>query len=138
MINFVIMFWSIASLPAAFGEIPPGSISLDTVTPILGPLFGFIVPMHSLLIWLSLQIRRLQNIRRNSLIAFVLSALTLCYAFSVLFDVAPAAPSPAYTQNPFARNLAFTLVATGFAMLTGIYGVLGTSVPPIRERKTSH
>ncbi|MFO0975701.1 MAG: serine/threonine-protein kinase [Planctomycetaceae bacterium] len=137
VINFVIMLWSIASIPAAFGEIPPGSISMDTVTPILGPLFGFIVPMHSVLIWLSLQIRRLQNIRRNSAIAFVLSALTLCYALSVLFNIAPAAPSPAYAQNPFARNVAFTLVATGFAMLTGIYGVLETSVPAIRDREAA-
>lgn len=124
VINFVVMFWSIASIPAAFGEIPRGAFNAANVLPILGPLFGFIIPLHSLLIRLSLRIRRLENIRRNSRIAFVLSALTLCYALSVLFNVAPAAPSPAYAQNPFARNVAFTLVASGFAMLTGIYAVL--------------
>ncbi|MCA9034736.1 MAG: serine/threonine protein kinase [Planctomycetaceae bacterium] len=124
VINFVIMLWSVASIPVAFGEIPSGAISVDTVLPILGPLFGFIIPLHTLLIWLSLRIRRIQGIRRNSRIAFILSAATLCYALSVLLDVAPAAPSPAYAQNPFARNVAFTLVATGFAMLTGIYATL--------------
>lgn len=127
VINVVIMFWSIASIPTAIGQIPPGAISVDTVLPILGPLFGFIIPLHLLLIWLSLQVRRLQNIRRNSVIALTLSATTLLYALSVLFDVAPAAPSPAYAQNPFARNVAFTLVASGFAMLTGIYGVFSRS-----------
>lgn len=132
VINFVIMFWSIASIPTAFAEIPSGTISVDTVLPILGPLFGVIVPLHLLLIGLSLQIRRLEYIRRNGVIAFTLSALTLCYALSVLLDFAPAAPSPAYAQNPFARNVAFTLVATGFAMLTGIYGVLTLTAPSCR------
>lgn len=127
VINIVVMLWSIASIPAAFGEIPQGAFSAANVLPILGPLLGFIVPLHSLLIWLSLRIRRLENIRGNSRIAFALSALTLCYALSVLFDFAPAAPSPAYAQNPFARNVAFTLVATGFALLTGIYGMLAFS-----------
>lgn len=138
VINFVVMLWSIASIPAAFGEIPPDAFNAANVLPILGPLFGFIIPLHTLLIWLSLQIRRIENIRRNSRIAFILSAATLGYAVSVLFDVTPAAPSPAYAQNPFARNVAFTLVATGFAMLTGIYGVLGTSVPPFQDRKTTY
>jgi uncharacterized membrane protein YhaH (DUF805 family) len=137
VINFVVMLWSVASIPAAFGEIPRDAFNTANVLPILGPLLGFIIPLHTLLIWLSLRVRRLENIRRHSRIAFILSAMTLCYALSVLFDFAPAAPSPAYAQNPFARNVAFTLVATGFGMLTGIYGVLGTSVPPIRDRKAA-
>lgn len=128
-INVVIMLWGVASLPAAFAEIPPGQMSLSAVLPILGPLCGVIVPLHVLLIWLSLQIRRLRDIRRHSLIALGLSAATLGYALSVLFDVAPAAPSPAYAENPFARNVAFTLVATGFAMLTGIYALLAAGRP---------
>ncbi|MBL8817841.1 MAG: serine/threonine protein kinase [Planctomyces sp.] len=133
VINFVIMLWSIASLPVALAEIPKGEVSVQTLLPILGPLFSFIIPLHSLLIWLSMRIRQLQNIRRNSLLAMILSALTLCYAFSVLLGISPAAPSPAYAENPFARNVAFTLVATGFAMLSGIYAaLLGTAAKRTR------